>query len=286
MKYIILSLCFVILINSCTSTRNKATTVLENTTSDSIAPNTLISVDTIGKDSTQQTLQKYILPNIISFIDTIQTLSIKGNFDYATSNKNFQANIHIRIQKDSLIWISITYLGFEIARILAQPHIIHIYNKLNGEIESMSFSEFLAQQHLPLNFSNPFQIIENFLLGSFLVKDIDSIQPTPITNEYLLFKTTSLSNTSILTTISCKQKTYYPISIQIPELLNYMLQINYDDWSFVHPNGYFSLLRKLSIYNIKNTQEPIIGLNLHLTQANFNKKLTFPFPIKQNYSQK
>lgn len=290
MKYIILFFSFLILVNGCIPKKGKATT--QNTVRNIIPADTTFGTlidtpllnsanDTLGIDSAQLALQRAILPYTTSFIDTIETISMKGNFDYATPQKSFQAGIYVRIQRDSIIWLSVTYLGFEIIRVFATPQEVNIYNKVNGKTETMSFKQLLTQQNLPLHFSNPFQVIQSFFFGSYLIKHTDSIQTTANEKEFLLFNTLIESHISTLTTVTLKDKVYYPINIQIPEVLNYIIQINYGDWNLVKQNRYFSLLRNLYIYDTVNIRRPITALTIHFTDAKFNEKVSFPFPKRE-----
>ncbi len=63
--------------------------------------------------------------------------------------------------KDSLIWASISKLGFEIHRLLLKPDTIHVLDKLNRIYYTGSVSKWLTENRIPFGF----QDLQRLLVG-------------------------------------------------------------------------------------------------------------------------
>ncbi|MDR1725462.1 MAG: DUF4292 domain-containing protein [Bacteroidales bacterium] len=59
----------------------------------------------------------------------------------------------LRLQKDSVIWVSVSSLGFEVARLLLREDSVFALNKLEKEVLIGDYKTFEKQFGLPLSFS-------------------------------------------------------------------------------------------------------------------------------------
>lgn len=76
---------------------------------------------------------------------------------------NQSANYRIHIAKDSLIWIKITKLGFEGARVLVRPDSIFALDRLNRAVYRYDYS--IAEEYTGLKAD--FGVLQDLLLGHF-----------------------------------------------------------------------------------------------------------------------
>ena len=80
-------------------------------------------------------------------------LTAKSKFSIKSKDENTDnANMNIRVQKDSLIWFSVQKLGIEAARAIATRDSIIILDKIHGEYSVYDFPTLSRQFNFELNF--------------------------------------------------------------------------------------------------------------------------------------
>ncbi|HTF80736.1 MAG TPA: DUF4292 domain-containing protein [Cytophagales bacterium] len=90
----------------------------------------------------------------------------KGRLNYQDQNNSISANFHIRIRKDSLIWISVSQLGIEGARFIITKDSILGINKLNKEVYAYSIAYFSKLFNMALDYNT----FERVLVGNMVVE--------------------------------------------------------------------------------------------------------------------
>ena len=91
-------------------------------------------------------------------------MSARAKFKFDHENKRVSATANFRIKKDSLIWISISTLGFEGARVLIDKNKVKIMDRLNKQYYDYSFSELSREYDFDFNF----QMIQSVMLGNLI----------------------------------------------------------------------------------------------------------------------
>lgn len=91
-------------------------------------------------------------------------LSAKAKFKFQDNGKKIAANASFRIKKDSIIWISISGLGVEGARVLINTEEVQILNRLKKTYYHYSFDELSER----LDFNLRFEMIQSILLGNLV----------------------------------------------------------------------------------------------------------------------
>jgi hypothetical protein len=90
-------------------------------------------------------------------------LTAKSKFSFQSKKQNFDnANINIRMKKDSLIWISVTGVGFEVARGLITRDSIFFMDKFHREYFVLSYAQLSRQYNFDINFS----ILQAIVIGN------------------------------------------------------------------------------------------------------------------------
>ncbi|MBV9963613.1 MAG: DUF4292 domain-containing protein [Parafilimonas sp.] len=197
----------------------------------------------------------------------------KANFSSPQASGN--ATVYIKMQKDSIIWISITGpLNIEGARVLITPDSVKIMNKLESTLQLSSIAHLQQLTKLPLTF-NDFQ---NLILG----------RPAIIGNNVdYQFKKDSITITSagdLLTyvysftknNLQLGQSNFQPVNNTTVKSAN----IFYNDYRQVD-NINFSASRDISV-----SGEAPITLQLNFKEYNFNQPQTFLFTVSKNYTIK
>lgn len=207
----------------------------------------------------------------------INTFSGKIDVDYEeVDGKDVNVNAHVRIWKDSTIWISITGpLGIEGLRALITPDSIRILDKQEKTYSAKSIYYLEEMMALPLNFS----ILQDLLLGNpvFLDSNISSYRKTG--NAVTLFNDGPVFKNLI--TVGLEDMLMQNSNLADSDLENNRSCIlSYDEYETKKEQS-FSTKRIVHIQDKKT-----INIKMNFKQYDFNEKLSFPFSVPKNYSQK
>ena len=98
----------------------------------------------------------------ISDID-FRYLKAKSKISFKSKEQDIDnANIDIRMRKDSVIWISISKLGFEAARVMIRQDSMIVMDKIHSEYSVYGFNELSKK----FNFKLSFGLIQSILVGN------------------------------------------------------------------------------------------------------------------------
>lgn len=213
-----------------------------------------------------------LMKNRISFT----TFSAKIDIDYEdASGKKNNLTAHIRMYKDSVIWVSVTgLLGIEGLRALITADSVRLLDKQNKVYIPRSVLYLQEVTELPLDLSS----LQDLLLGNPVFLDSNIVSYSRAANTISL-----LSNGGYfknLFTIGESDKLIY--SCKLDDLDGsrnrtcYLTYINYEN-----KKGYnFPTERTISVSEKKK-----LDVKLDFRQYEFNETLSFPFNIPKNYTR-
>ncbi len=215
---------------------------------------------------------RQVLSNRISF--TTFAAKIEIDYEDAEGKKN-NVNAHIRMYKDSVIWISVTgLLGIEGLRALITKDSVRLLDKQNKIYIGRSVTYLRDVAALPLDLSS----LQDLLMGNPVFLDSNIISYSRSANTISL-----LSNGDFfknLFTIGESDKLIYSCKLDdIDELRNrtcYLTYVNYENKKGCN----FSTERTISVSEKKK-----LDLKLDFRQYDFNETLSFPFNIPKNYTR-
>jgi outer membrane biogenesis lipoprotein LolB len=238
-----------------------------------VAPETAKS-EQAKKDSIafiKQTFSR-ITDNIIEFT----TFSAKIDLDYEDGEgKKTNVNAHLRMYRDSLIWISLTGpLGIEGLRILIDRDSVRILDKQNKiyTVRSIPFLQELTA--LPLDLSS----LQDMLVGNPVFLD-------PLILSYAKTETSITLQTNseyFKNLFTVDAKTYLAETSKLDDLdpqrnrTCYLTYSDYEDKKRVN----FSTKRRIRVSEKKKTD-----IKLDFKQYDFNEKLSFSFNVPKNYER-
>lgn len=217
---------------------------------------------------------KKIEENAIRF----NTFSGKIKVDYKDSRqKKHDFNAFVRVQKDSVIWISVSaLLGIEAFRVLITPDSVKIINRLDNYYQFHTTDYIREIIQLPADFYT----LQDILTGNPLFID---------TTNVLLYK--EGENTVSISTLGEYFKHLFTMRKQdfaithsklddVDVTRNRTADFSFEDFTATQ-NGLFSNKRTIVV-----TEKNRIDITLDFKQADFDKPLTFPFNIPKNYIKK
>ena len=207
-----------------------------------------------------------------------RTFSAKVKVQYEDRNgKQPDFNAFIRLQKDSVLWISIsaTFLSIEAFRIYITPDTIIIINKFGKTVEYHPFNYIESIAHIPLTFST----LQDLILGNPIYTG-DSIVAYRQTENHILIGTVGQLFKNLLT-ISADNKLLEKSKLDDINIgQNRTADLTYDNYEN-NNQFYFSTYREITV-----AEKTKVDINLQFKQYEFNKELSFPFNIPRNYKTK
>ncbi len=275
MKYrltIFLGIIFLYSLNACHSTKKLQTAIHRKDTA-------LVNINVNLNDSFSDIKPALaILDSIYKDKINFTTFTAKAKVQYEDHNgKQPDFNAFIRLQKDSLLWVSInsTFLGIEAFRLYITPDTLIILNKLDKTVEYHPFSYIESIAHIPLDFS----LLQNILIGN----------PVYIGDSIVSFRQTE--NSTLIGTVGDFFKNLLTIStgnfhlerIKLDDIdlsKNRTAGLSYDNYE-KNNNFDFSTLREIIV-----SEKSKVDIRVLFKQYEFNKELSFPFAIPRNYKTK
>lgn len=204
------------------------------------------------------------------------SFSAKLDLDYEDGDgKKVDVNAHVRMQKDSVIWISVTgALGIEGLRIFITRDSVKMLDKQNKIYTARSIPFLQELAGLPLDLYT----LQDLIIGNPVFLD-------PIILSYSKSETsiTLQSNTDVFKNLfTVNAKDYIVQSSKLDDLdpqrnrTGYLWYSGYEDKKGIN----FSTKRRIQVSEKKK-----VDIKLDFKQYDFNEKLSFPFSVPKNYDR-
>ncbi len=118
-------------------------------------------------------------------IPQFSALAIKGNVEYSAGDNEASFGIHLRMKKDSAIWISASpLLGIEVVRILITPDSVKILDRLNNIYYSDNLEALKISFHADVNID----VLQSLICASYITSSLqDTLRSLYVENpDYVL----------------------------------------------------------------------------------------------------
>ncbi|MDP4285874.1 MAG: DUF4292 domain-containing protein [Bacteroidota bacterium] len=267
---IFIGIVFLYTINGCRSTKKLQSAISRKDTIVATVPG-LPNSDSL---SIASKLLKSLDKNRIDF----KTFSAKIKVQYEDrKGKQPDFNAFIRLQKDSVLWISIsaTFLSIEAFRIYITPDTLIIINKLDKEVEYHPFNYIESFAHIPMTFS----ILQDLIIGNPVYQG-DSVVAYRETENHILIGTTGSFFKNLLT-ISADNNNLEKSKLDDIEIgQNRTADLVYDAYEKYNQFS-FATFRDITV-----AEKTKVDIKINFKQYEFNKELSFPFNIPRNYKTK
>jgi hypothetical protein len=255
--------------SGCRSTKKLQTAINKKDTTVTISPE--IKYDSLSAASS---ILKSLEKNKIDF----HTFSAKVKVQYEDHHgKQPDFNAFIRLQKDSVLWISIsaTFLSIEAFRILITPDTLIIINKLDKTVEYHSFGYIESIAHIPMDF----ETLQNLIIGNPVYPGDSIVSFRKTENHFLIGTVGKLFKT--LLTISADNNSLEKSKLDDIEVgQNRTADLIYGNYEKNNQNS-FATYRDINV-----AEKTKVDIRLTFKQYEFNKELSFPFNIPRNYKTK
>lgn len=204
------------------------------------------------------------------------TINAKLRLKYSGKNSLPNVSASLRVEKDKAIWISVSKLGFQVAKILITPDEVSYYEKINRTYFTGTFADLSNWLGADLDFAK----VQNLLVGEALY-DLkkEKFDIRAINKNYLLTPINPHPLYAILFYIN--PVNFKVTSQQINEKSDHKsLVINYNDYQTID-NQIFPKI----IAIIADDNKYVTKIEVTYKSVEFDKKLSFPFEIPKNYEQ-
>lgn len=221
-----------------------------------------------------------IVKNIISSINTsrinFKTFSAKVKVEYQGKDGGDQATAFIRMQKDSIIWLSLTgAFGIEGFRVMIDKDSIKLMNKLKKIVQYRSINYLQELSEVPLGFYN----LQDIIIGNPIYLDSNIVSYKNTNNELLVLMVGKIFK-NLLTLQNQDFRVLHVKLDDIDPIRNRTADITFSDYERAN-NFIFSTSRKISV-----AEKSKLDIDLNFKQYSFDQSLTFPFNIPKNYKVK
>ncbi len=269
MKVLFAIVVALILINtSCRSTRKLTQVIAIKDSTEKLAPpNTDDSARLVAE------LFSNIEKNHIDF----NSFSAKMKVDYLDSKgRKYDFNSFVRIQKDSIMWVSIiAALGIEAFRVKITPDSIQILDKLNKTIEKKPISYLQEITQLPFDFKT----LQNLIIGNpvYMGETVTSFKQS---GEII---TMSLAGQFFKHLMTFRKADFALLFSKLDDVditKSRTANLAYEEYE-MNGTARFANQRRISV-----AEKNHMDVNLEFKQVEFNKPLSFPFSIPRNYKMK
>lgn len=260
--------CFICLaLFSCRSTRITRATFPSDTTA---RPNP----DSADREK-QHALATSIIEKMHANHITFQTFSAELKMDYEDDKgkKMNNLSVNIRMQYDSAIWIRVSQLNIEGARILITKDSIKVVNRLENTVTLRSAAEGKELMKMDMDFT----MLQDMIIGNpvFLSDSINNIIITPSVISFAAIQQ------NITTLFNVFADDYVLQECKMTQQVNAdqtrIAELKYGDRRNVD-NHKFAFQRSIYVED-KN----VVKVALDFKKAEFNKPQTFPFPIPARF---
>ncbi len=270
-RIIFLLLSGMLLLVSCRSTRKIQTAISKIDTTTTVP---VVIADHSHEDSLAFIRENYL--TVMNNRNNYTTFSAKIDVEYEDGDgKKYDVNAHLRLYKDSVIWVSITaILGIEGLRAYITPDSVKLLDKQNKVFIARSVSYLQEVTELPLDLGS----LQDLLVGNpvFLDSNIQSYSRTGgaislqcngdfFKNLFTIGENDKLMQSSKLDDLDgSRNRTCY---------LTYS---EYENKKGVN----FPTVREINVSEKKK-----LDIKLEFRQYDFNETLSFPFNVPKNYKR-
>jgi hypothetical protein len=210
--------------------------------------------------------------NRLSFI----TFSAKIDVDYEDAEgKKYNVNAHVRMYKDSVIWVVITgALGIEGLRAYITPDSVKLLDKQNKNYIARSVSYLQEVTELPLDLAS----LQDLLIGNPVFLDSNIVSYSKSADAISLMSNGEFFKN--LFTIGQTDKLIQSSKLDdLDEMKNRTCYLTYNDYEDKKGVN-FSTRRDINVSEKKR-----LDIQLNFKQYDFNETLSFPFSVPKNYKR-
>ncbi len=221
-------------------------------------------------------LVKNIIADITKKRIDFTTFTGKVKIEYEGKENSDQATAYVRMQKDSLIWVSLTgALGIEGIRVLINKDSVKLMNKLQKTVQYRSIAYLQELTEVPFDF----YALQDMIIGNPVFLDSNIVSYQSNGKELLVLMVGNVFK-HLITLQNNDFKVLHSKLDDIDATRNRTCDITYDGYENAGDFN-FSTKRKITV-----AEKAKLDINLDFKSYNFNKPQDYPFNIPKNYKRR
>jgi len=203
------------------------------------------------------------------------TFSAKAKIDYESQDEKDGGTAHIRMQKDKLLWISLTGpLGVEGFRMMITPDSVTLMNKLNKTVQYRTIEYLQELTDIPFDFAT----LQDLIVGNPIFTNNNVVSYKNSGGELLVLMVGNIYKH--LLTLDNDYKITHSKLDDVNMIRNRTCDITYSEYE--NKEGFpFATKRVITV-----AEKSRLELKMDFKQYSFNPSLTFPFNVPKNYKIK
>ena len=252
---------------SCRSTRQIQTAISKKDSSATVV------IDPAKEDSLQ--MAKTLLFKVDSNKINYQTFTAKLHIDYKGGDgKDYDVNSHIRMYKDSAIWISANaILGIEALRVLVTKDSVKLVDKINKIYTARSIDYLQEMTALPLDLYT----LQELIIGNGVFIDSNVVSYTIKPSE-ISFMTIGNFFKNLVTMNTMNQLVHSKLD-DVNIARSRTADLDYSEYE--NKKGpWFATKRRIIV-----AEKTRLDIELDFKSYEFNGAVSFPFSIPKNYAR-
>ncbi|NVK51802.1 MAG: DUF4292 domain-containing protein [Flavobacteriaceae bacterium] len=206
-----------------------------------------------------------------------ETIDARLKVVYKDKKTNQTLHVKLRIQKDKVIWLNVTYKGIIlVARAKITPQSVSYYEKINKTYFVGDFNVLRNFLGAEVNFTQ----LQNLLLGQAIF-DLKAQKYTAEINDNAHLLTPKQQQT-LFDILFWINPAHYKLDKQELKSLekNQVLQIGYQNYALIEGETF---PKHIEIKAMENDE--VTSININYTSVLFNKNIRTPFRIPNGYKQ-
>lgn len=203
----------------------------------------------------------------------------KAKIHYKDNEMDMRAKAHVRIKKDSVIWIAFSAIGIQGARCLINRDSITILNMVKKEYQVFNYDSLSKQ----FNFDVNFEAIQSAALGNLLVERTKQDEVIRDDNFYVIQQNSG--SVALRNYVNPKTMKIERVEM-IEEASKNSAVVRYYDFHMLAQHAFpFSGIISLFYKSKSGTLNTVIELEYNKAEIE-DKELKFPFNIPKKYDRK
>ena len=204
-------------------------------------------------------------------------MTAKAKFKFDNGGKKVSATANFRFKKDSVVWISISGLGIEAARVLIDTDNVRVIDRLNKQYYEYTFEELSREYDFEFNF----EMIQSVLLGNLIAPY--NKQRYQEDEQYYSYNE---SNGAYLFTNFIGTRTMKLEKVRvIDEDTKNSISVNYSDFILVKNQVFPNRISAIIDYEETNKSNTEININYNKMEIE-SSPLRFPYSVSSKYERK
>ncbi|NRB64494.1 MAG: DUF4292 domain-containing protein [Saprospiraceae bacterium] len=202
-------------------------------------------------------------------------LDAKAKLSYDDGDMSVRGTANIRLQKDTLIWMSVKKLGFEVARLQVTTDSVYVLDRINSMYGIFDLGYLEKTYNLPADF----QLLQTVILGNawFPDRTNPTVQSTP--EAFILSEKTPMRQLSY----RIHSSTFRLEEMSVAEpLTNRSVRLQLGKYLPTSDKQLFAYFRTLKI---ESPETGSISMEMEFSDVTLNEPKRTRFEIPERYSR-